>query len=129
MSLDHTQSPQYHYELAKDLTALRSKGVLIVGSGNIVHNLRMASWSMPDSGFDWAVESNETFKKLITSHDDKALINYKSLGKPIELSAPTPEHYLPLLYVLAQRQEGEKLSFFNDKTVYGSIAMTSLRIG
>ena len=129
MSLDYTQSPQYHYELAKELSALRRKGILIVGSGNIVHNLRMANFEMPDSGYDWALEANEKLKKMITDHDDKSLISYKSQGRAIELSAPTPEHYLPLLYALALREENESLSFFNDKTVYGSIAMTSVRIG
>ena len=129
MSLDYTQSPHYHYELAKELSALRRKGILIVGSGNIVHNLRMANFEMPDSGYDWALEANEKLKKMITDHDDKSLISYKSQGRAIELSAPTPEHYLPLLYALALREENESLSFFNDKTVYGSIAMTSVRIG
>ena len=129
MSLDYTQAPQYHYDLARELATLRRKGILIVGSGNIVHNLRMANFTMPESGYDWAIEANEQFKKLISGHDDKSLVNYKSLGKAIDLSAPTPEHYLPLLYALALREENEALSFFNDKTVYGSIAMTSVRIG
>ena len=129
MSLDYSQAPQYHYDLAKELAALRRKGILIVGSGNIVHNLRMVNFGMPNSGYDWAIEANTKMKKLITSHDDKSLINYKSLGKEIELSAPTPEHYLPLLYTLALREEKDPVSFFNDKEVYGSLAMTSVKIG
>ena len=129
MSLDYSQAPQYHYDLAKELAALRRKGILIVGSGNIVHNLRMVNFGMPDTGYDWAIEANTKMKKLITGHDDKSLINYKSLGKEIELSAPTPEHYLPLLYTLALREEKDPVSFFNDKEVYGSLAMTSVKIG
>lgn len=129
MSLDYSQAPQYHYDLAKELAALRRKGILIVGSGNIVHNLRMVNFGMPDKGYDWAIEANSKMKKLITGHDDKSLINYKALGKEVELSAPTPEHYLPLLYTLALREEKEPVSFFNDKEVYGSLAMTSVRIG
>lgn len=129
MSLDYTQPAQYHYELAKDLAGLRRKGILIVGSGNIVHNLRMVNFDMPNAGYDWAIEANETIKKLILDHDDKPLINYKKLGRPLELSAPTPEHYLPLLYTLALREAKEEVSFFNDKTAYGSLAMTSMKIG
>jgi 4,5-DOPA dioxygenase extradiol len=129
MSLDYTQPAQYHYELAKELAALRRKGILIVGSGNMVHNLRITDFSMPNQGHDWAIEANEMLKRFISSHDDKALINYQALGRAVALSTPTPEHYLPLLYTLALRGENENLSFFNDKMTYGSIAMTSVRIG
>jgi len=129
MSLDYYQTPQYHYELAKELSSLRKKGVLIIGSGNMVHNLGMMDWHNPDSGFDWALSANDKLRKLITDNDHPQLINYKSLGKDFQLSVPTPEHYLPLLYSLALKNEKEKISFFNDKTVMGSISMTSLRIG
>lgn len=129
MSLDYYQNPQYHYDLAKELAVLRQKGVLIIGSGNMVHNLRAVDWAKPSQGFDWAIEANSKFKKLILDNDHKQLINYKSLGREVELSIPTPEHYLPLLYSLALKTENEEVSFFNDKCVMGSLNMTSVRIG
>jgi 4,5-DOPA dioxygenase extradiol len=128
MSLDYSQGPAYHYELARELSVLRRKGVLIIGSGNMVHNLRIVDWRNPDSGYDWALEANDLLKKLIAAKDDSQIINYHSLGKPLELSVPTPEHYLPLIYTLGLREENEKVEFFNDKTVLGSISMTSLKI-
>ena len=129
MSLDYYQNPQYHYDLAKELSSLRNKGVLIIGSGNMVHNLRAVDWGKPNQGFDWAQEANEKFKKLIAENDHQQLINYKKLGREVELSVPTPEHYLPLLYALALKTENEEVSFFNDKCVMGSLNMTSVRIG
>ena len=129
MSLDYYQGPQYHYELAKELTALRKKGVLIIGSGNMVHNLRIMDWNKPDIGFDWAIEANDKFKQLISSGNHQALFKYDTLGKSIELSVPTPEHFLPLLYTLGLKQENEPISFFNDKTIMGSISMTSVKVG
>jgi len=129
LSLDYRQDAQYHYDLAKQLAALRNRGILIVGSGNMVHNLRMLDWHKPDTGFDWAQEANSKFKKLILSNDHKQLINYQKLGREIELSVPSPEHYLPLLYTLALKTEKEEVSFFNDKSVMGSISMTSVKIG
>jgi 4,5-DOPA dioxygenase extradiol len=131
MSLDYNQPPQYHYDLAKELASLRKKGVLIVGSGNLVHNLRMVAWEKieePEYGFDWAIEADEKMKKLILSGDHRQLINYKSQGKAFDLAIPTPEHYLPLLYVLALIEENETVTIFNDKAVMGSLTMTSLKI-
>jgi len=129
MSIDYSRDAGYHYDLAKELASLREKGVLIIGSGNMVHNLRILDWNKPDGGFDWAEEANTKFKKLITSNEHHQLINYHKLGREVELAVPTPEHYLPLLYALALRTENEEVSFFNDKTVMGSISMTSVRIG
>lgn len=129
MSLDYYQNPQYHYDLARELAALRQKGVLVIGSGNMVHNLRDVDWSKPNQGFDWAQEANSKFKKLILDNDHKQLINYKGLGREVELSIPTPEHYLPLLYALALKTEKDEVSFFNDKCVMGSLNMTSVKIG
>jgi len=129
MSLDYYQNPQYHYDLAKQLASLRKKGVLMIGSGNMVHNLRAVDWGKPNQGFDWAQEANEKFKKLILANDHQQLINDKTLGREVELSIPTPEHYLPLLYTLALRFENEQVAFFNDKTVMGSLSMTSVKIG
>lgn len=132
MSLDYYQTPQYHYDLAKELSALRNKDVLIIGSGNMVHNLGMVDWdklNADEYGFDWAIEASEKMKKFILSNDHKQLINYKSQGKVFDLAIPTPEHYLPLLYALALKEENEKVSLFNDKAVAGSLTMTSVKIG
>lgn len=131
MSLDSSQGPQYHYDLAKQLASLRKKGVLIIGSGNIVHNLGMIAWdkiNVPGYAYDWATEANEKIKKLILANDHQPLINYKSQGKAFDLSIPSPDHYLPLLYILALKQENEKISLFNDQAVMGSLTMTSVKI-
>jgi 4,5-DOPA dioxygenase extradiol len=131
MSLDYYQTPQYHYDIAKELATLRKKGVLIIGSGNMVHNLGMLAWAKLNSeeyGYDWAIEANEKMKKNILSDDHNQLINYKSQSKAYNMAIPTPEHYLPLLYALALKEKNEKLILFNDKIVAGSLSMTSLRI-
>jgi 4,5-DOPA dioxygenase extradiol len=131
MSLDYHQTPQFHYELAKELSTLRHKGVLIIGSGNMVHNLRMVAWDKLNTGnygYDWAIEANEKMKQFILSGDHQQLINFKSQGRAFELAIPTPEHYLPLLYTLALKGAHEKVSLFNDKAVGGSLTMTSLKI-
>lgn len=132
LSIDYTKGPQYHYELARELYALRRKGVLILGSGNMVHNLRMVAWDKlndQEYGYDWATNINERFKSLIQDGNHKSLINYPTLGKEAMLAVPTPEHYLPLLYTLGVKGKGDDVSFFNDKAVGGSLTMTSVRIG
>lgn len=130
LSIDYTKGPQFHYDLAKELTALRSKGVLIMGSGNMVHNLRILSFENINNnfGFDWAIEMNETFKKHIIDGNHKALIHYESLGNAAKLSIPTPDHYYPLLYLLGLQNKDDEVMIFNDKLVGGSITMTSLMI-
>lgn len=130
MSIDYTQPARYHYELAKQISALRQKGVLIIGSGNMVHNLRMVAWNKlnEEFAFDWATEANEKMKSHILSGDFQPLIDFKSQGKAFDLAIPTPEHYLPLLYTLALREEKEEITLFNDKPVGGSLSMTSLKI-
>ncbi len=131
MSLDYYQTPQYHYELAKELASLRTKGVLIIGSGNMVHNLGMIAWDKMNTdnfAFDWAAEANDKMKKFILANDHKSLINFRSQGKAFDLAIPSPEHYLPLIYTLALKEENEKISFFNDKAVAGSLTMTSVKI-
>ena len=131
LSLDYSQSPQYHYELAKELAPLRNKGVLIIGSGNMVHNLRMVDWRRLNEvnySYDWASEASEKMKKFILSGDYKPLIKYQSQGKEFNLAIPTPEHYLPLLYALALKEESEDVTLFNDKAVGGSLTMTSVKI-
>ena len=132
LSLDYYQTPQYHYELAKELSSLRKKGVLIIGSGNMVHNLGLVAWdklNADEYGFDWAIEASEKMKKYILSNDHKQLINFKSHGKAFDLAIPTPEHFLPLLYTLALKKENEQVTLFNDKAIAGSLTMTSLKIG
>jgi 4,5-DOPA dioxygenase extradiol len=131
MSLDYTQGPQYHYDLAKELASLRKKGVLIIGSGNIVHNLGMIAWNKikePEYGYDWAIEANDKIKQWMLSDNHQPLINYRAQGKAFDLAIPSPDHYLPLLYTLALKEEDEQISLFNDKPVLGSLSMTSLKI-
>jgi len=131
LSIDYSQSAQYHYDLAKELSSLRKKGVLIIGSGNMVHNLRLVGWERinePGFGYDWAVEASEKMKNFILSDDHHSLINYKNQGKVFDLAIPTPEHYLPLLYSLALKEKDDIVTIFNDKAVGGSLTMTSLLI-
>lgn len=131
LSIDYNQPPQYHYDLAKELASLRKKGVLIMGSGNMVHNLGMIAWDKmnePNYGFDWAIEMNEKFKSAILNSDHKALINYQNFGTAGRNAIPTPDHYYPLLYILGLIEEKEKVSFFNDKLVAGSLTMTSVKV-
>lgn len=132
LSIDYGQPPQYHYELAKEITSLRKKGVLIIGSGNMVHNLRMVDWHKlrePEYGYDWAIEMNTIFKQKIADGNHQDLINYQSLNKAAMLAIPTPDHYYPLLYTLGLQDKNENISFFNDKLVGGSLNMTSVKIG
>lgn len=132
LSIDYTKDPPHHYRLARELQALRRKGVLIIGSGNMVHNLGMVAWDKmnePGYGFDWALQMNDTFKRLIGKGDHQQLVRYEGLGKEARLAIPTPEHYLPLLYSLALQDEKDQVSFFNDKAVAGSLTMTSVKIG
>jgi len=132
LSIDATMGNQYHYDLAHELLKLRKKGVLIIGSGNMVHNLRMVAWDKlhaPDYGFDWAQEMNLRFKDLINKGEHEKLIQYEKLGKEAMLAIPTPEHYWPLLYSLGLQTGKDAIQIFNDKAVGGSITMTSLKIG
>lgn len=133
LSLDRAKSGPAHYALAKELAPLRHQGVLILGSGNMVHNLRMVvvrsngDFNQP-FGFDWAIEANDLFKRLIKENRHAELADYPSLGPSVQLAVPTPEHYLPLLYALALKQENETATTFNDQPVGGSLTMTSLII-
>lgn len=130
LSIDYTKGAQYHYDLAKELSDLRKKGVLILGSGNMVHNLRMVSWDMMNGGgYDWALEMNNNFKKLILNKEHSSLIDYQSLGSAAMLAIPTPEHYLPLMYTLGLQRENEEAFLFNDKAIGGSLTMTSVQVG
>jgi len=127
LSLDSRQPGPFHYALAKQLAPLRDEGVLILGSGNIVHNLRLADFGH-DSGYDWAVRFDATVRGRIEASDHAALAVWDSLGPDARLSIPTPEHYLPLLYALGVQQPGDTVRLFNIGTVLGSISMTSVRL-
>jgi 4,5-DOPA dioxygenase extradiol len=133
LSLDIALPPLRHYQIAKGLSALRTEGVLILGSGNMVHNLRRVTF--PENGdfnsefaLPWALEANTLFKRLIDEHRHEELADYHSLGSAVQLAVPTPEHFLPVLYVLAVQREGEVTTYFNDKAIAGSLTMTSLII-
>lgn len=135
MSLDYTKPASAHYALAKELAPLRQKGVLILGSGNLVHNLGRIAFSAnapgdfnTPFGLDWAIEANELFKRLINENRHQELVDYQALGNAVRLAVPTPEHYLPLLYILALKQDNETVTYFNDQAVGGSLTMTSLVI-
>ncbi|MCI0472813.1 MAG: 4,5-DOPA dioxygenase extradiol [Ignavibacteria bacterium] len=128
LSLDRNLSPKEHFEFTKELSFLREKRVLIICSGNIVHNLGIIDRRNPGRGHGWAVKANEIIKNLILAGEYGKLCGYESLGTEIELAVPTPEHYLPLLYALALKNENEEVMFFNDRVVLGSISMCSLII-
>lgn len=131
LSLDTRKKPEDHYKLAQELMALRHKGVLIIGSGNIVHNLGKIAWDKANENYayDWALETNNSVKQHIVNGNHKALINYTSQGKAFKLSIPTPEHYLPLLYTLGLKDKDDEITFFNDQFIAGSLSMTSVKIG
>lgn len=127
LSLDATQPPAYHYALGRALRPLRERGVMILGSGNIVHNLRLMCWE--DRAFDWAAEFDATAKQFIEAGDHQSLVEYGKLGRSAALSIPTNEHYLPLLYALGAAEDGEQVQFFADRVTFCAISMRSLRIG
>ena len=132
LSIDYNKPPQYHFDLAKQLKSLRKKGVLIIGSGNMVHNLRMIDWNKMQEtnyGFDWAIEMNAIFKEKIGNNDFKSLIEYEKLNAAAKLAIPTPDHYYPLLYAMALQENNDEIEFFNDKLVGGSLNMTSVKWG
>ena len=123
LSIDINKPPQYHYNLAKDLKALRKKGVLIMGSGNIVHNLRNMVGNL-EMKYDWAVEFDEKVKQLISANDYDPLFDYKKLPGGSQ-SVPTNDHYLPMFYSLAVKDDKDELTYFNDQVVNGSMSMRS----
>lgn len=132
MSIDYNQPMSYHFELANKLQSLREKGILIIGSGNIIHNLRMVDFANMDKdnyGYDWAIEVREKINSYLLDGNYNPLIQYEKQSKAFQLAIPTPDHYIPLLYILGLQQKNEQLSLFNDKLVAGSLSMTSLKIG
>ncbi len=130
LSINETEPAAFHYELAKKLAPLRDEGILIIGSGNLVHNLEAFAWGNASrEPLDWAMRFDETARELIANDDHGPLVNYESLGRDAMLSAPTPEHYLPLLYVLALKRDDDEVSFPVSGFDGGSISMTSVQIG
>ena len=131
VSIDYTKPMAWHYRLASQLVTLREKGILIIGSGNIVHNLRMvdfANFNRDNYGYDWAIEARALINGWIMSGDYQSLLQDQPENKALQLAIPTPEHYLPLIYSLGLQQKGEGVSIFNDKLLAGSLSMTSLKI-
>jgi len=130
LSIDETQPPSFHYEIGRKLAVLRDEGVLVVGSGNLVHNLHSYAWGrhMPDP-YDWAVNFEAQARQMMLAGEMKPLIDYEKLGRDAMLSIPTPDHYLPLLYVLGARQQGEKIVFPIEGIDGGSISMLTVEVG
>ena len=127
MSLDYYQPPAYHYEIGKQLDKLRDKGVLIIGSGNLVHNLGKVNWNGGTEVYDWAQEFDAKFTQWIRERDHASILDYqKKLGSTATMAHPTYDHLLPLFYVLGLQQKKEEVSFFNDQFEMGSISMRSL---
>lgn len=131
LSIDYNKPMQWHFDLARQLNLLRSKGILIIGSGNIIHNLRLVDFyniNKVDHGFDWAIEARSTFNEYLLSENFDALINYDKGSTALKMAVPTPDHFIPLLYSLGLKEKTDKLSLFNDKLVAGSLSMTSVLI-
>lgn len=132
MSIDYTKSAQYHFELAEKLSKLRDKGILIIGSGNIIHNLRLIDWrniNTVGAGWDWAIEARAKTNEWILGGNYQNLINFEKQGTALQNAVPTPDHYLPLIYTLGLKKKTEEISLFNDELIGGSLSMTSVRIG
>ncbi len=131
LSIDYTKPAQFHFELAKQLNTLRHKGILIIGSGNIIHNLRLVdfnNFNKVDYGFDWAIEAHENINKWLLEGNFQSIIDYEKQSKAIQLAVPTPDHYLPLIYTLGLKDKNEEMALFNDHLLAGSLSMTSLKI-
>lgn len=131
LSLDYYKTPQQHFELAKMLKNLRNKGILIIGSGNIVHNLGrvdFANMHKDNYGYDWAIEANQIFHKKLMDNDIAGLVDYEKLGSAFQLAVPTPDHYLPFIYSLGLKEKSDKVELFNDKLMAGSLSMTSVKL-
>ncbi len=129
LSIDYSKPLRFHFDLAKELSSLRSKGILIIGSGNMVHNLQRIDWQNEHSGYDWAIEANEGFKSLITSEKYDKLFDIQNVSSAFRLSVPSLDHYIPLLFSLGLKEKTDPLTFFNDALMMGSLSMTSLKIG
>ncbi|WP_294304867.1 4,5-DOPA dioxygenase extradiol [uncultured Chryseobacterium sp.] len=132
MSIDYTKPPRYHFDLAVRLNKLREKGILIIGSGNIIHNLRLIDWrniNTPGAGWDWAIEAREKTNQWLQDENFQPIIDYHKQGTALQYAVPTPDHYLPLIYTLGLKEQSESLTLFNDELIGGSLSMTSVKIG
>lgn len=130
LSLDESQTASWHYEIGKLLAPLRDEGVLVIGSGDLVHNLHTYAWGRHDvEPFDWALRFEEQARKFMLAHEHVPLVNYEGLGRDAQLSIPTPDHYLPLLYVLAIQRIGDEVTFPVEGFDGGSVSMTTVRVG
>jgi 4,5-DOPA dioxygenase extradiol len=127
LSIDYSKEMKYHYELAAGLKKLRAENILILGSGNIVHNLRMIQDQ--NFGYDWAIEFDAWVSQCLTNRDDASLVNFSQKGTIAQLSVPTPDHYIPLLYALGASNPDEKIEFFASDFTMGSLSMRSVKIG
>lgn len=127
MSIDIEKPSIFHYTLGREISKLREMGVLILGSGNIVHNLSKMVWT--ETAFDWAMEFDQKIKDAILKRVDNEVIEYEKMGKISALSVPTPDHYYPLLYVLGASEKTEPIAFSSEKCTMGSLSMTSVKIG
>ena len=130
LSVDETQGPEAHFEMGRRLATLREEGVLVLGSGNIVHNLHAISWGRPAAQpYDWAVSFESTVREHLDRGESGPLVRYGSLGEAAALSVPTPDHYLPFLYVLGTRRPGEPVSYPVEGIDLGSVSMLAVRFG
>jgi 4,5-DOPA dioxygenase extradiol len=127
LSLDQNLTPLEHLQLAKKLASLRQQGVMIIGSGNVVHNLRMLDWQSTQPPL-WAEQFNNKIKELLLENNLKGLAQYQNIGEAARLAVPHPDHFLPLLYVLGARLDGDEISLFNDEILYGALSMLSVRL-
>lgn len=125
ISIDASAPPEVHYQIGKELKSLRNQGVLLFGSGNIVHNLGLIDWGIEDKGFEWAYQFDDYIKESIINRNHETVINYLHLEKTAKLAVPTPEHFYPILYILGASDEEDKISVYNDSCVLGSLSMTS----
>ena len=130
LSIDERQPAAFHYEIGERLAPLREEGVLIAGSGNLVHNLHAYAWGRHIvEPYDWAIRFERQTREMIGAREHAALLNYEALGRDAQLSIPTPDHYLPLLYAIAARQDRDEVSFPVEGVDGGSISMLSVQIG
>ena len=129
ISIDASAPPEEHYKTGRELKSLREKGVLLFGTGNIVHNLRRLDWNAGDTGFGWAESFDAYIRGSIVSGDHESVINYQSRGEAASLAVPTPDHFNPILYILGASDEGEPVTVFNDSRMMGSMSMTSYLLG
>ena len=132
LSIDYSKPAEYHFQLAQQLSRLREKGILIIGSGNIIHNLRLVdfyNFDKDDYGYDWAIEARARINSLLLDGNFQPLLEYEKQSQAFQLAIPTPEHFLPLIYTLGLKDKSEEIQLFNDKLVAGSLSMTSVRIG